>query len=89
MAANPATAEIRPNDKINMVGRGRTDGTMHVIRDLWPGRAGVTVFAGDLSDERLAALRGLAEPLARKNGLTLRTYNPSKDKLADSSITSC
>jgi threonine dehydrogenase-like Zn-dependent dehydrogenase len=31
----------------------------------------------------LAVLQNLAEPLARKNHLTLRTYNPSKDKLTD------
>ena len=40
---------------------------------------GVTVYAGDLNDERLA---GLARSLRRwptKNGVTLRTYNPSKD----------
>ena len=58
-------------------------GTMHVIRDLCQGVAGVTVYAGDLNDERLAALRKLSEPLAQKNKLTLKTYNPSKDKLAD------
>ena len=34
-------------------------------------------------NERLAVLEKLAMPLARKNKLTLRTYNPSKDKLAD------
>ena len=48
-------------------------GTMHVIRDLCQGVPGVTVFAGDLSDERLAVLQKLAEPLAQKNKLTLRT----------------
>jgi threonine dehydrogenase-like Zn-dependent dehydrogenase len=58
-------------------------GTMHVIRDLCQGIAGVTVFAGDLSDERLAQLRKLAEPLAKKNRLMLRVYNPSTDKLPE------
>jgi len=47
----------------------------------------VTVFAGDLSDERLTVLQKLAEPLAKKNNLTLRPYNPAKDKLRISSIT--
>jgi len=83
LAAIPATAEIRPNDKINIVGAAGPMGTMHVIRDLCQGVPGVTVFAGDLSDERLAALRKLSEPLAQKNKLTLKTYNPSKDKLAE------
>jgi threonine dehydrogenase-like Zn-dependent dehydrogenase len=83
MAAIPATAEIRPNDKINIIGAAGPMGTMHVIRDLCQGVPGVTVFAGDLNDERLTVLQKLAEPLARKNQLTLRPYNPSKDKLAD------
>ncbi len=83
LAAIPATAEIRAKDKINIVGAAGPMGTMHVIRDLCQGVPGVTVFAGDLSDERLAALRKVAAPLAEKRQLTLRTYNPSKDKLAE------
>ena len=83
LAAIPATAEIRPNDKINIIGAAGPMGTMHVIRDLCQGVPGVTVFAGDLSDDRLAVLQKLAEPLAKKNHLTLRPYNPSKDKPAD------
>jgi threonine dehydrogenase-like Zn-dependent dehydrogenase len=83
LAAIPATAEIRPDDGINIVGAAGPMGTMHVIRDLCQGVSGVTVFAGDLNDERLASLRKLAEPLAKKNNVTLRPYNPSKDKLAE------
>jgi threonine dehydrogenase-like Zn-dependent dehydrogenase len=83
MAAIPATAEIRPNDKINIIGAAGPMGTMHVIRDLCQGVPGVTVFAGDLNDERLTVLLKLAEPLARRNRLTLRSYNPSTDKLTD------
>jgi threonine dehydrogenase-like Zn-dependent dehydrogenase len=83
MAAIPATAEIRAGDKINIIGAGGPMGTMHVIRDLCQGVPAVTVFAGDLSDERLLVLQKLAEPLAKKNNLTLRPYNPSKEKLAD------
>ena len=55
-------------------------GAMHVIRNLCQGVSGVSVFAGDLSEDRLAALQKVAEPLAAKNNLTLRSYNPSKDK---------
>jgi len=83
MAAIPTTAEIRPNDKINVIGAAGPMGTMHVIRDLCQGVPGVTVYAGDLSDDRLAVLQKLAEPLAKKNKLTLRPYNPSKDKLTE------
>src|ERR1017187_1559440 len=83
LAVMPATAEIRANDKINIVGAAGPMGTMHVIRDLCQGVSGVTVFAGDLSDERLAKLKRLAEPLAQKNKLTLRTYNPMTTNLTE------
>ena len=81
LAAIPATAEIRPNDKINIIGAAGPMGTMHVIRDLCQGVPGVSVFAGDLSDERLAALQKLAEPLAAKEQLTLRpTIRPRTNR---------
>jgi L-sorbose 1-phosphate reductase len=78
-AAIPASPEIRPGDKINIVGAAGPMGTMHVIRDLCQGAKGVTVYAGDLNDERLAGLETLASPLAVKNNVTLRPYNPSKN----------
>ena len=80
LAAIPGTAEIRPNDKINIIGAAGPMGAMHVIRDLCQGVPGVAVFAADLSDDRLAVLQKLAGPLAAKNNLTLHPYNPSKDK---------
>lgn len=83
LATIPVAAELRPHDKVNIIGAAGPMGTMHVIRDLCQGVPGLTVFAGDLSDERLAMLKKLAEPLAQKNKLTLRPYNPSKDKLGE------
>ena len=83
LAYIPATAEIRPHNKINVIGAAGPMGTMHVIRDLCQGVPGVTVFAGDLSDDRLAMLQKLAGPLAAKHKVGLHAYNPSKDKPAD------
>jgi threonine dehydrogenase-like Zn-dependent dehydrogenase len=83
MTTIPATAELRPHDKINIIGAAGPMGTMHVIRDLCLGVAGVTVFAGDLSDERLDVLRQTADPLAKKNNVALRTYNPKTDRLTE------
>jgi len=81
-AAIPANAEIGTGDRINIVGAAGPMGTMHVIRLLSSGTAGVTVYAGDLNEERLAGLRGLAEPLAREKRVGLHCYNPKKDSLA-------
>jgi L-sorbose 1-phosphate reductase len=83
MSYIPATAEIRPEDSINIIGAAGPMGTMHVIRDICQGVPAVSIFAGDLSDERLAMLRKLALPLAEKQKVSLRTYNPSKDKLTE------
>jgi len=80
MTTIPRTAEVRPHDKVNIIGAAGPMGAMHVIRDLCLGLPGVEVFAGDVSDERLAVLRKIAEPLARKNNVVLRTYNPKTDK---------
>ena len=78
-AAIPQTAEIRPGDKINIIGAAGPMGTMHVIRDLCQGVAGVTVYAGDLNEDRLAGLRALAEPLAVERHVRFRGYNPAKN----------
>jgi threonine dehydrogenase-like Zn-dependent dehydrogenase len=83
MTTLPPTAEVRPHDKINIVGAAGPMGTMHVIRALCLGLPGITVFAGDVSDERLAVLRKVAEPLAKKNNVTLRTYNPKTASLTE------
>jgi len=77
-AAIPATAEIRAGDAINIVGAAGPMGAMHVIRDLCLGVPGVTVYAGDLNDERLARLGDLAQPLAEQHRVGYRGYNPSK-----------
>ncbi|MBN1436352.1 MAG: alcohol dehydrogenase catalytic domain-containing protein [Sedimentisphaerales bacterium] len=76
MAAIPTSGEIRVGDKINVIGAAGPMGVMHVIRNLCQGVRDITVYAGDLSDERLAILSRLAQPLAQKNGLEYVPYNP-------------
>lgn len=79
----PPSAEIRPHDKINIVGAAGPMGQMHVIRNLCQGVPGIHIYAGDLSDERLAKLEKLARPLAERHRLGLTTYNPSRNKPAE------
>jgi L-sorbose 1-phosphate reductase len=83
MATIPPSGEIRKGDNINVVGAGGPMGVMHVIRNICQGVADVTVFASDLDDARLAALSKIAEPLAKKNNITYRPFNPSKKAIAD------
>ena len=71
----PKTGEIRHGDTINVVGAGGPMGMMHVIRNLCQGVEGVSVFAGDLDDNRLATLTKIAGPLAEQNGVDYQAYN--------------
>ncbi|MCH8119629.1 MAG: alcohol dehydrogenase catalytic domain-containing protein [Planctomycetes bacterium] len=79
----PDTDEIRPGDKINVVGAGGPMGMMHVIRNICQGVEGVSVFASDVDDNRLATLTRIAGPLAQKNAVTYKAYNPLKDKITE------
>jgi threonine dehydrogenase-like Zn-dependent dehydrogenase len=72
----PVTGEIREGDNINVVGAGGPMGVMHVIRNICQGVADVTVYAGDLDDERLGLLSRIAEPMAEQRGVRYVPYNP-------------
>lgn len=52
----PNTGEVRPNDKVLVVGAGGPMGQMHVIRTLSLGLDGVTVTGSDIDDARLESL---------------------------------
>ena len=79
MAGIPETGEIRRGDRVNVVGAGGPMGVMHVIRDLCQGIPNVEVSAGDVSDERLAALTRIAGPLAAARGVSYQSYNPARE----------
>ncbi len=70
----PITGEIRPGERIHIVGAGGPMGVMHVIRDLCQGVENIEVCGSDLSDERLAALDRLAQPTARQRGASYRSF---------------
>ncbi len=77
----PATAEIRPGDKIHCLGAGGPMGTMHVIRNICQAVEGVAVYAAELDESRLVILSETVAPLARKNNVTYKPYNPAKTKI--------
>ncbi len=86
----PQTGEVRPGDKVNVIGAAGPMGTMHVIRNIYqavvlgtPYGEGISVFAGDLDESRLAALSEKVEPLAKKNNVRYKPYNPTKAKITD------
>jgi threonine dehydrogenase-like Zn-dependent dehydrogenase len=79
----PKTGEVRPGDKINVIGAAGPMGTMHVIRNICQPTEGLSIFACDLDEDRLAALSKKAEPLAGKNKVGYKAYNPAEEKLAE------
>ncbi len=79
MEVIPEADEIRPGDKINVIGAGGPMGMMHVIRNICQGVEGLSVFASDVDENRLATLTRIAVPLARKNGVEYKAYNPIKE----------
>ncbi len=83
MSYIPATGEIRPNDKISVVGAGGPMGLMHVVRNLCQGVKGITVYAGDLDNARLAMLNKVAEPAAKRNKVGYVPYNPKEADVSE------
>jgi threonine dehydrogenase-like Zn-dependent dehydrogenase len=79
----PKTGEIRHGDVVNVVGAGGPMGMMHVIRNICQGVEGVTVYAGDVDDNRLAALNQIASPLAEKNGVDYKPYNAANEQMEE------
>ena len=84
MKTIPQTGEIRPGDKINVIGAGGPMGMMHVVRNICQGVEGISVFASDVDDNRLAILTKIVSPLANKNSIEYRAFNPTKEKITES-----
>ncbi|MGA2093449.1 MAG: alcohol dehydrogenase catalytic domain-containing protein [Sedimentisphaerales bacterium] len=75
----PENGAIRKGDKVNFLGAAGPMGTMHVIRNIWQQTEGVSIFASDADDARLAMLAKVAEPLAKEKNIAYKQYNPSKE----------
>lgn len=76
LAKIPATGEIRPGDRVHVVGAAGPMGSMATIRLVSSGVANITVEASDMAEERLAVLQRKAGKAAAKNGVTCHFYNP-------------
>jgi threonine dehydrogenase-like Zn-dependent dehydrogenase len=80
-ATIPTDGEIRPNDKILVVGAGGPMGQMHVIRNVCLDIPGVSLVGTDFDDNRIESLQVKAQPMAEANGVPLRLLNPQKNPL--------
>ena len=79
----PPTGEVRPGDKVVVIGAGGPMGQMHVIRDVCSGMKNLTVVCTDMDDSRLDTLGKKAAPLAQANGVQLRMVNTQKAPLSE------
>jgi threonine dehydrogenase-like Zn-dependent dehydrogenase len=79
----PANGEVRPRDRVLVVGAGGPMGQMHVLRNVCLRAAGVSVVGTDFDDVRLETLRKKAEPLAQANDVLLRLVNSQTTPLSE------
>ena len=79
----PQSSEVRQGDKINIVGAAGPMGTMHVIRNIYSGIEGISIYAGDSDEGRLANLLKTAEPMAGAKNVPYKQYSPAKDKMPE------
>lgn len=79
----PATTEIRPNDKIIVIGAGGPMGQMHIIRNIGSGIPGISQVGTDMDDARLNGLGAKANPLAQANKTPLKLVNTTKEKVSE------
>lgn len=82
-AVVPESGELRPNDRVLVVGAAGPMGQMHVVRCLCTDVEGVSVVGTDIDEARLAVLRHKAEPYARANGVPFRAVNTTMEKLEE------
>jgi len=79
----PSTGEIRPGDRVAVIGAGGPMGQMHVIRAVCAGIRGISVVGTDMDDGRLSSLDAKAQGFARANGVALRTVNTATHALTE------
>ncbi len=79
----PATGELRPKDRVAVVGAGGPMGQMHAIRAICSGVPGIDIACMDVDDARLDSLARKVVPLAKTNGLALRIVNAMKTPSAE------
>lgn len=77
----PPISDIRDGDRVLITGAAGPMGMMHTIRNVVSGKRILGLDGTDLSDERLAHLASVVEPLAKREQLTVRYLNTTKEKL--------
>ena len=77
----PAGGEIRPGDRVAIIGAAGPMGLMHTMRAAVLDVPGISIDATDLSDSRLRHLAEVVGPAAAEHGVGLRVVNSATDPL--------
>lgn len=77
----PHSGEIRPDDKVAIIGAAGPMGLMHTMRTVALGLSGLTIDAADVNDARLAHLQQTVRPAAEARGVPVRVVNSSTESL--------
>lgn len=78
----PAIGEIRPGEKMLIIGAGGPMGQMHVIRSLCAGEKNISIVGTDVDDARIESIGSKARPLASANNVQLKLVNTQESPLA-------
>lgn len=71
----PASGEIRPNDRVAIIGAAGPMGLMHTMRAAVLGVPGISIDASDVNDSRLQNLAEVVAPSAAQHQVPLRMVN--------------
>ncbi len=77
----PASGEIRPGDRVAIIGAAGPMGLMHTMRAAVLDVPGITIDATDLNDARLRHLAEVVAPAAAEHGVAVRVLNSGTDPL--------
>jgi len=86
-AWSPDRSEVRPGDRVGVIGAAGPMGLMHTVRAITAGVPGVTMDAIDVSDERLAHLEQVLAPIVAANPVPTRVINSVATPLEPGSYT--
>ena len=81
-ATIPADGEVRPGDRIGVIGAAGPMGLMHVVRAASGGWPDLSIAGIDIDDSRLAHLERAAGPIARSRGVELKVVNSRTTEVA-------
>lgn len=77
----PSRCEVRPGDRVAIIGAAGPMGLMHTIRTAVSGVPGVSIDAVDVDDARLAHLSAVVTPVAEAHGVATSFINSRTGQL--------